>query len=195
MGQQESKLIITSERFWHLDDFLLTSMASQLDSLSYLNEGSTKRKEILGKFLDLQLFDQKFKMCNEDSVDLKGAIKRLSNTDYDELIKEARTDLARAQTSLSVRERETSAVEDKFSEVTKRLEAVEQEIDAVPKEVAAYRDSREKIKKCIQTIEDLSESNTKRSPVLEENISLLSKIENFLENFNIDFSMSKGLYQ
>ena len=173
--------------FGTLDDFLLTSMASQLDSLSYLNEGSTKRKEILGKFLDLQLFDQKFKMCNEDSVDLKGAIKRLSDTDYDELIKEARTDLARAQTSLSVREHETSVVEDKFSEATKRLEAVNQEIDAVPKEVAAYRDSREKIKKCIQTIEDLSESNTKRSPVLEENISLLNKIENFLDSFNIDF--------
>ena len=35
--------------FGTIDDFLLTSMASQLDSLSYLNEGSTKRKEILGK--------------------------------------------------------------------------------------------------------------------------------------------------
>jgi DNA repair exonuclease SbcCD ATPase subunit/DNA repair exonuclease SbcCD nuclease subunit len=173
--------------FGTLDDFLLTSMASQLDSLSYLNEGSTKRKEILGKFLDLQFFDRKFKMCNEESVDLKGAIKRLSETDYEALIKESRTDLARAQTSLSVRERETLAVENKSSETTKRLETIDKEIEAVPKEVAAYRDSREKIKKCIQTIEDLSESNTKRSPVLEENISLLNKIENFLESFNINF--------
>ena len=50
-------------------------MASQLDSLSYLNEGSTKRKEILAKFLDLQFFDRKFRMCNEDSVNTKGALK------------------------------------------------------------------------------------------------------------------------
>ena len=33
--------------FGTIDDFLTTSMASQLDSLSYLNEGSTRRKEIL----------------------------------------------------------------------------------------------------------------------------------------------------
>jgi exonuclease SbcC len=173
--------------FGTLDDFLLTSMASQMDSLSYLNEGSTKRKEILGKFLDLELFDRKFKMCNEESVDLKGAIRRLADTDYDNLIKESRTELARAQASLSIRERETSVVEDKFSEVTKRLGIIKQDIDAVPKEVAAYRDAREKIKKCIQTIEELSKDNTRRSPVLEENISLLDKIENFLESFNIDF--------
>ena len=32
--------------FGTIEDFLLTSMASQLDSLSYLNEGSTKRNEV-----------------------------------------------------------------------------------------------------------------------------------------------------
>jgi hypothetical protein len=36
-----------------IDDFMITSMASQLDSLSFIKEGSTKRKEILAKFLDL----------------------------------------------------------------------------------------------------------------------------------------------
>ena len=81
--------------FGTIDDFLLTSMGSQLDSLSYLNEGSTKRKEILAKFLDLQFFEKKFKMCNEENVDLKGAIKRLSNNDYDALIDEARINRAR----------------------------------------------------------------------------------------------------
>ena len=73
--------------FGTIDDFLTTSMASQLDSLSYLNEGSTRRKEILAKFLDLEIFDQKFKLVKEDSSDLKGAIKKLSDRDYDLEIK------------------------------------------------------------------------------------------------------------
>ena len=55
--------------FGTLNDFLMTSMASQLDSLSFINEGSTKRKEFLAKFLDLQIFDKKFKMAKEDSDD------------------------------------------------------------------------------------------------------------------------------
>ena len=41
------------KQFGTIEDFLLTSMASQLDSLSFIKEGSTKRKEILAKILDL----------------------------------------------------------------------------------------------------------------------------------------------
>ena len=36
--------------------------ASQLGSLTFIGEGSTKRKEILAKFLDLEIFEKKFKM-------------------------------------------------------------------------------------------------------------------------------------
>jgi DNA repair exonuclease SbcCD nuclease subunit len=46
--------------FGTIDDFLLTSMASQLDGLTFIKEGSTKRKEILAKFLDLDVFERKF---------------------------------------------------------------------------------------------------------------------------------------
>ena len=173
--------------FGTVDDFLLTSMASQLDSLAYLNEGSTKRKEILGKFLDLELFDRKFKMCNEDSVDLKAAIKRLGGVDYDEKIKEARTALARSQTALSVIERETSDVENSHSEVTKSLDQAMQEISSVPQEIADYRNCKEKIEKCTKTISELAEEKNNKSISLQENISLVEKIDNFLESFNIDF--------
>ena len=57
--------------FGTIDDFLLTSMASQLGSLVFINEGSTKRKEILAKFLDLDLLEKKFKTAKEDASDLK----------------------------------------------------------------------------------------------------------------------------
>ena len=173
--------------FGTVEDFLLTSMASQLDSLAYLNEGSTKRKEILGKFLDLELFDRKFKMCNEDSVDLKSSIKRLGGIDYDEKIKEARTDLARSQTALSVLERDTTTIEESHLNITKKLDQVNQEISSVPQEIAEYRDCKEKIGKCNKTIHELTQQKNNKNNLLEENISLVNKIDNFLENFNIDF--------
>ena len=58
-------------------------MSSQLDSLSFIKEGSTRRKEILAKFLDLDIFERKFKMAQEDSADLKGLIRRVGETNYD----------------------------------------------------------------------------------------------------------------
>ena len=171
--------------FGTLDDFLLTSMASQLDSLSYLNEGSTKRKEILAKFLDLQFFDKKFKMCSEDSVHLKGALKKLSDVNYEDFIKDTRTDLARAQAELSIKEREVTAAEEKNSDLLLQLESINSEIYAVPKEVCNYKNSFDKILKCRKTIEALEKENEAKQSSLQENSVLLVKIENFLDGFDI----------
>ena len=70
------------KRFGTVEDFLLTSMSSQLDSLSFIKEGSTRRKEILAKFLDLDIFEKKFKLAHEDGADLKAVIRRVGDTDY-----------------------------------------------------------------------------------------------------------------
>ena len=173
--------------FGTIDDFLLTSMASQLDSLSYLNEGSTKRKEILAKFLDLQLFDKKFKMCNEDSVDLKGAIKKLSGENYEETEKQARTDLARSQAALSALERSCAPAEQVVHDISLDLDSVNQNISSMPQEIVEYKDSRDKIFNCQRTIQSLEKNQISRSYDLEENCSLLAKIDNFLQGFDIDF--------
>jgi hypothetical protein len=117
--------------FGVVEDFLLTSMSSQLDPLAYLNEGSTRRKEILAKFLDLELFDKKFKICKEDSIDLHGAIKKISDRDYVQEIKDSRTDLARAQTELSFKERGMKRKEEEGHALDDRLKDILQEIDQV----------------------------------------------------------------
>nr|MBC8225974.1 metallophosphoesterase family protein [Gammaproteobacteria bacterium] len=72
--------------FGTLEDFLYSSMASQMDSLVFIKEGSTKRKEILAKFLDLKFFEMKFKLANEDAADTRGALKKLENRDFEEAI-------------------------------------------------------------------------------------------------------------
>jgi DNA repair exonuclease SbcCD nuclease subunit len=89
------------KRFGTMEDFLLTSMASQLDSLSFVKEGSTKRKEILAKFLDLEIFDKKYKIAKKDAAELKGVVKRLQDKQWDseiqkniEILEEIEVDLA-----------------------------------------------------------------------------------------------------
>ena len=126
-------------------------------------------------------------MCNEDSVDLKGAIKKLSDVNYDELLKEARTYLARTQAGLSVKERNTQELESSCNDINLRLEKVKQEISTVPKEVTEYKDSKDKIKKCQETLISLEKNNSNKHEQLEENLSLLEKIEVFLKSFDINF--------
>jgi len=171
--------------FGTVDDFLMTSMASQLDSLAYLNEGSTKRKEILAKFLDLELFDKKFKLCKEDSVDLKGAIKKLSGRNYEEEEQEARTELARRQTKLSVEERESTQRQNHLAKCMTDLEQVNLSINSVPEDVAEFRDVRDKIARAQELIDDLEDSDKKDNEELENEKALLQKIENFVDGFDI----------
>ena len=72
-----------------LEDFSVSSLSSQHGALAFIDEGSTRRKEIIAKFLDLEQFEQKFKLAKEDSVDLKGALKRLDSKNYEEEIEES----------------------------------------------------------------------------------------------------------
>ena len=57
----------------------MTSMSSQLGSLSFINEGSTRRKEILAKFLDLETFDKKFKLNNQIFYNLNQFNQKLTD--------------------------------------------------------------------------------------------------------------------
>ena len=72
------------KHFGECEDFLISSMSAQHGALAFIDEGSTRRKEIIAKFLDLEIFEKKFKLAKEDSTDLKGALKRLESRNYDE---------------------------------------------------------------------------------------------------------------
>ena len=77
------------KHFGTIDDFLISSLSSQHGALAFINEGSTKRKEIIAKFLDLQFFDKKFKFAKEDAQSSKVLIKKLQGRDYDKEIQKA----------------------------------------------------------------------------------------------------------
>lgn len=80
--------------FGSIEDFMMTSLAAQNDSFGFINEGSTKRKEILAKFLDLQIFDQMHKLAKQDSAEMRGVIKHLQSADWDKKLSRAKEELS-----------------------------------------------------------------------------------------------------
>ena len=119
MTRNETDLNIRN-MFGTLDDFLLTSMASQIDSLSFIGEGSTKRKEILAKFLDLDLFERKFKLGKDDSSDIKAILKKLEDNNSDEK-------LAEFEDLLVQNEAKTKKQESKCKSLKKEINNIENE--------------------------------------------------------------------
>jgi len=155
------------KRFGTIEDFLLTSMSSQLDSLSFVKEGSTKRKEILAKFLDLEIFDKKFKMAKKDAAEMRGVMKRMQEKQWDrqiaknqEIIKEIEED-RQTQNSLC----------DKLSEQSNNLNAsflaLTSQIDKIPAEIIDIN----KVNRLI------IQKNKNKETLLENNLDISSKIE------------------
>lgn len=120
--------------FGDIDDFLTTSMSSQESSMSFINEGSTKRKEILGKFLDLEMFDKKFKLGKDDSALLKGAIKRLEGKDFDKEILDAIKRNIETQALIKENKNKCQEFKTKQESLNKTLAEVELKISSGPKQ-------------------------------------------------------------
>jgi DNA repair exonuclease SbcCD ATPase subunit len=170
--------------FGTIDDFLNTSLSSQLDSLSFIREGSTKRKEILANFLDLDVFEKKFKAAKEDSVELKGALRRIGDRDFDKEIKEATESLFQSEKSLILKQSECRHVSEAKTDTETAIKELQAKIDSIPAEpidiatITAKIDNNEKILASKESL--LSESTNKRS----DKIALLKKISSFVENFD-----------
>ena len=115
-----------------MEDFLLTSMASQLGSLSFIGEGSTKRKEILAKFLDLEIFEKKFKMAKDDSSSIKGALKLLEGKDFVNLITAASKELRENGEVIDGHKETCEVTREEIKEVQALLRDVEAQITSMP---------------------------------------------------------------
>jgi len=172
--------------FGTIEDFLTTSMASQLDSLSYLNEGSTRRKEILAKFLDLEIFDQKFKLVKEDSSDMKGALKKLSDRDYESEIKNSNSELATTDTELMHKQRKQEELQAKIGEYKAKLQETEEQLKSVPKEFIDIGQVIKKINNLKRETSIIETNLDKKQEALSNEEAFLQKIQNFIDGFNIE---------
>ena len=122
------------KRFGTAEDFLLTSMSSQLDSLSFIKEGSTRRKEILAKFLDLDIFEKKFKLAHEDGADLKAIIRRVGDTDYSGDIALAEVQYMEAHKALNNEVTACDQLRENLTLTEKEYAALTVQIDSIPAE-------------------------------------------------------------
>jgi len=122
------------KRFGTMEDFLLTSMSSQLDSLSFVKEGSTKRKEILAKFLDLQIFDKKFKLAKKDAAELRGVVKRLQDKQWDKEIQKNIEILEEIEVDLQSQQSKCEKINEDKDRLQLELDAIRAQIDSIPTE-------------------------------------------------------------
>jgi len=171
--------------FGTVEDFLLTSMASQLGALSYIGEGSTRRKEILAKFLDLELFEKKFKKSKEDASDMKGVLRRLEERDFETEIKEARTDFARNDTIKVIKERECRNMKEQGEAMADEYSQIDAKIRSIPAEIIDIHKVNKQISEGEEFFKELQKTNKNIATGLKESKKLFTRLVDFLQDFDV----------
>ena len=174
------------KHFGECEDFLISSMASQHGALSFIDEGSTRRKEIIAKFLDLEIFEKKFKLVKDDSTDLKGALRRLGERKYDEEIGEATDSLQEKRLELESHQNECGQLKQQITTATAACKDLQQSIDAIPKEVINVIDTKREIKKRQIQTASLQMENKQNIIDLDTKKQVSEKIEEYLAKIDID---------
>ena len=172
--------------FGSIDDFLLTSMGSQIDSLAYINEGSTKRKEILAKFLDLEVFEKKFKKAKDDAADLRVAIKKMKDREFGTELKDKRKELAINEAKIDVQKRETEQIKEQTQEFYESVTALETKISSIPDEIIEIQEVLDKIKENNQELQSISNKEKGYMDEISEKLEFVKKFEAFQNVFDID---------
>ena len=172
--------------FGTINDFLLTSMASQLDSLSFINEGSTKRKEYLAKFLDLEIFDKKFKMAKEESAMTRMSLKKLEGVDFDEQIKKIKKEITNSELAIESHKAECRVMRQELQDMNSDLKLLSSKIDAVPAEIIDPVLTQQEISRKERLILETSANRTRTLSQLEQDENKFENISDFVKTFNIE---------
>ena len=172
--------------FGTLDDFLVTSMSSQMGALNFISEGSTKRKEILAKFLDLDLLEKKFKTAKDDASDLKAELKLLDNVDYDSELKKLDKEKLDNEALTEARKNQCSRLKDKMESHQLLVNDLEQKINSAPTKIVDIQKVREDIKGCKTHITNLEHEIEVKSDSITKNKEKIEKANKFIDSFDVN---------
>lgn len=174
------------KHFGTLDDFMLSAMASQHGALTFIDEGSTRRKEIIAKFLDLEIFEKKFKLAKEDASDTRGALRRLDGRQYDEEIAEAVDELQNSNDSLTKQQTKCEFLKAHIASREAEVTVLNNKIESIPAEIIDVVKVRSELKGCKNRVASLVSKNVDIRKERKKNEDMYSKINNFLETFEFE---------
>jgi DNA repair exonuclease SbcCD nuclease subunit len=155
------------KHFGTIDDFMVSSLASQHGALAFIDEGSTRRKEIFAKFLDLEVFEKKFRMAKDDSVEAKVMLKKHEDKNYDDEIEASMEILEDHRDSVTANKYFCTELREELTLLQDSLGALGAQISAIPNELIDIAKLREEQKGKTEKVSMLTEKIKEQSQEIE----------------------------
>jgi len=162
------------------DDFLLTSLSAQDEIKLFISQGSTRRRQILARFLDLDIFDKMYDLGKNDLNATKAVLKSLPDRDWmaldtqcyqqiencDEQIEIKQTKLGELNDQLEQLRRTLASHKD-FTPVTKsqveamrvRVTTMSEQLDSLSQQIERNKDESEKLNARVEKIDEFQKEH------------------------------------
>ena len=174
------------KHFGTIDDFSMSSLASQHGAFSFIDEGSTKRKEIIAKFLDLVVFDKKFKAAKDDFVGYKALIKKNENREFDVEIENSKSQIKESKEQSIANQKKCKIIEDSLKVLVSDMSTLQSQIDGLPSEVIDIGRLLQDKEKVLKNISLLVESISKDSDTIKTKEETIIKSKKFLNSIDVE---------
>lgn len=166
------------------EDFLYTTFASQGEMNTFIKEKSSARKSVLSKFLNLELYEELFKLSREDYIVLKNKQKNLKEKNWDELIELNKE-------TIKQKEQEKEKIKDLLSKIRNEEVNVKVNIEKLEKDLHTHPSgyTLDKVSSEISYTENKIKLDKKEIIKIKELINqddiLLEKIKSFKNDYSI----------
>lgn len=171
------------------DDFCVTSLSAQGEHNNVISMGSSHRKLILAKFLDLDVFDKLYEIARNDASAVKTLMKGTVKQDWDALTKAANDSI--------------STKEDDLRKINEKIENYRSQMDDHKAKVAKYSDvspvSEDEVEEQRKVVESLKSRVDDSKALVKElrktnelTIEKIKKCEDSIVNVDIASLRSKS---
>jgi len=174
------------KHFGTIDDFMVSSLASQHGALAFIDEGSTRRKEIIAKFLDLEVFEKKFRMAKEDSVEAKVLIKKHENRNYDTEIEDVAALLSSNLLLSETKKKECETLKQNIKTHEITLRELDEVIASTPTELIDIHNLREQQKEKSKLLVSLGNTINQESSLIRLKSTKLETLNQIIDSVNLE---------
>jgi len=191
------------------EDFLSTSFAAQGEINSFIKEKSSARKSILTKFLNIDLYDDLYKLSREEYIVLKSKVKEIKEKNWDSEVNDLKLKVKNNISSIELLKEELRVLREKDLNLSIEKQKIKDNtddsgytLDSIKKEIEYTENKIESIKNNILiSNNNLSNCNEKIEKIIafKESYSLDSlkeqneKLNNLLKKLN-NFKSQKTLF-
>ena len=132
------------------------------------------------------MFEQKFRLAKEDSVDLKGALKRLATKNYEEDIQETAETLDNTRVELQEQRSLCEGLKSNLEVLSTNCSEIQNKIDSIPAEIIDIVNITKQIRHKENQVTSLQLKVGEDEDALKIKQGLYERVLEFIENFELD---------